>query len=139
MVGVGCSLPRVPRVLAPSAQVVGGTLTEQTAEGAAVAVTIELTNPNAFSLPVTYQSYRIEVAGETYQFQGIPGASMPPNGTQTLTLTGAVPTDGRDLRGAPFVARGSVVYEKPGEIRRVLIESGLPRPTLGFEGSGTLQ
>jgi len=31
------------------------------------------------------------------------------------------------------------VYEKPGELRRVLVESGLPEPRLAFAGSGTVQ
>ena len=135
----GCSVPKVPKVIAPTAEVTGATLTEQTAGGAAVAVTVDLSNPNDFALPVTFEAYRISVGGKTYAFKGKAGASMPPNGTQTLTLTGAVPTEGEDMRGAAYTTSGSFTYVKPGEIRRILVESGLPEPTLGFEGSGNLQ
>jgi hypothetical protein len=134
-----CTLPRVPEVTDPSARVVGATLVEQTAEGAAFEVRVELTNPNDFALPVTIASYRVQVAGRSYSFTGKAGASMPPTGVQTLTLRGAVPTEGEDLAGEPYEVSGHVVYEKPGELRRVMVESGLPEPRLAFTGSGTIQ
>lgn len=135
----GCTLPRVPRVADPEARVTGATLTEQTDEGAAFAVTVELTNPNDFALPVTIASYRVNVDGRRYSFTGKSGASMPPTGTQTLTLRGAVPTEGADLTGAAYEVSGHVVYEKPGEVRQVLAESGWPEPRLSFSGGGTIQ
>jgi len=134
-----CTLPRVPKVVEPEARVVGATLVEQTAEGAAFEVLVELTNPNEFALPVTIASYRVEVDGRRYSFTGKAGASMPPTGTQTLTLRAAVPTDGEDLSGAAYEVSGHVVYEKPGELRRVLVESGVPEPRLAFAGSGAVQ
>lgn len=135
----GCSLPKVPKVVEPEARVVGATLVEQTAEGAAFEVRVELTNPNDFALPVTITSYRVEVGGRSYSFTGKAGASMPPTGVQTLTLRGAVPTEGEDLSGAAYEVSGHVIYEKPGEVRRVLVESGIPEPRLAFAGSGTIQ
>jgi len=134
-----CTLPRLPKVVEPEARVVGATLVEQTADGAAFEVQVELINPNDFALPVTIASYRVEVDGRRYSFTGKAGASMPPTGVQTLTLRGAVPTEGGDLSGASYEVSGHVVYVKPGELRRVLVESGLPEPRLAFAGSGTVQ
>jgi len=43
------------------------------------------------------------------------------------------------MAGAAYTVAGHVIYVKPGEVRRVLVDSGVPPARLNFAGSGQLQ
>ena len=138
LVAGGCSFPKVPKVQQPTATVTGARVTEWTSEGASVEVLVEVVNPNDFPMPVILETYRLVVDGEAFVFSGRPGASMPPNDSQVFTLTGAVPTNGQNMRGAGYRIAGHFLYEKPGEVRRVLVDSGVPEPRIHFSSEGVL-
>lgn len=135
----GCKVFDQPRVIAPSATVVGARVTERTDDGTAFEVEVAIENPNEFGLPLDWVTYRVTVAGRAFAFSGVPDTALPPTSVQPLLLTGAVPNRGDDLRGAEYSMAGSAVYVKPGQLRRIAVESGFPEARVAFSGSGHLE
>jgi len=140
MLAGGCQMPRLPRIIhAPSATVVGVTLTEQTATGSRVELAVELDNPNGSPLPLKETSYTLNINGQTMKLTDDANRVVPARGKQTVVFPAAFATDGVSLRGEPFTARGQIHYKPPGEWRNLLNESGVPLPSSSFSGEGTVQ
>lgn len=126
----------------PEASVVDASVVEQTAEGARVVIRVAVTNPNNVPLPLVSSSYTLDVNGTSYAFTQPPNHTLPrrenSGGKQTLELYAALPTNGQNLTGAGYRVNGSVTYQPPGEIRKVLTDSYVPLPWVSFNGEGTL-
>jgi LEA14-like dessication related protein len=138
----GCSIrpPRYHHVTTPQAEVQSVAVTQVTQEGARVEVTVELHNPNDMALPLRVSRYtlRIESIGEM-RLTDLPPVTIPARGSRRVVLPTAIATDGHPLQGHAYSFEGTVTYEPPGEIRKVMTESGVPLPSAAFRGQGTLQ
>ena len=128
---VGC-------VGAPSAKVTEVLVEEQTDQGTRLVVIVELTNPNQTPLPMPKAHYWVKVGDETFDFQTIPLATLPGQGTQTLQFPAAL-TAGRSLSGQPYRVWGRISYEPPGDVRRLLVDYRMPLPAVDFSQRGTLR
>ena len=130
----GCTVHR------PVAYVRSVALTDQTAEGGRVVVTVELDNQGETPLPLTEASYTVAVDGYgSFRFTEVQAATMAANATQRVSLAAAFATDAAGLAGRSYHAFGRLFYEPPGEIRRILTDAGIPLPSVGFAASGRLE
>jgi hypothetical protein len=140
----GCASGIVP----PTAQVTSIALVDQSPQGASVQVTVELKSDNAVPLPLVECQFNVTVEGAgTYSFTDKPNKAIPAKRTdidggpasQVITLKAVFATAGRDVKGSACQVSGAVVYEPPGEVRKVLTDSYVPLPTVPFSGSGRLE
>lgn len=142
LVLAGCSI-RVPRYIhvdTPGATVTAVAVTKVSQEGARVEVTVELHNPNEHALPlrVSHYTLRIDGFGET-TLRDQPPVTVPAHGSRRMVLPASLVTDGQPLQGQAYAFSGMVTYEPPGEIRRVLTDSGLPLPSASFRSDGVFE
>ncbi len=122
-----------------SARVDSVRIDEQTAEGVRVLVTVVAENPNDVPLPVVRAKYEVDLAGaEPFKFTDLPAVSVPANGVQTVTLPAALAKGGGDAAGTSYRVSGGLIYEPPGEIRKLMTEYGIPLPSASFKDEGTL-
>jgi len=145
--GCGSKSKTKIKVITPTASAATVSIVEQTGEGARLLVSLELTNPNAIALPLHKAVYTVTVAGVAAGAGGAGGAvtmedvtslTLPANGTQQLKYPLASVTDGQGLAGAWYTVSGTVEYEPPGEVRKLLTESGVSLPKVRFSGAGEL-
>lgn len=130
----------------PQATVVMLTLVEQSRRGARLNALIDVSNPNPVSLPVTVVHYKVHIEDlPAHTFTDYPrialsAATTNPlrTGQQRLELPVAVPAGRRSLVGRSYRIRGEITYEPPGVIRKLLTESGIPLPSIPFNGTGTI-
>ncbi len=124
----------------PVVQVQAVQLAGESNEGARIQVTLLLKNPNQVALPLVSTNYRVEVPGVGgFAFGDDSNRTLPAGGTQTLVLPAAIATHGQNLKGAACQVSGSVSYNPPGMLRRLLTESGVPEPTTPFSVRRPLQ
>ena len=121
----------------PPATVKAVRVIEQTEEGAQLEIVIDLKNPNTTALPLVGASYTLSVGGASTSLSGRPNRTLPASGAQTIYLRAAVPS--ASARGASTHASGTISYEPPGEIRKLLTESSVPLPSTSFQYTGTVQ
>jgi len=134
---IGCS--QFQAMQPPQLQVQAMKIAQQTEEGARIEITLLLQNPNDKALPLTYTDYRVEVPGVgVFAFGDETNRTLPAGGTQTVVLPAALATRGRELHGIPCVVSGSVSYDPPGQLRKILTESGVPLPSVNFTSTGPL-
>jgi len=115
------------------------TVDERTEQGVRVLVTVLAENPNDVALPIVRARYEVEMAGaETFAFTELPKATLPANGTQTITLPAAFATESGNAAGHSYQVKGQLTYEPPGEIRKLLTEYGVPLPSASFKDDGAL-
>jgi LEA14-like dessication related protein len=135
---VGCNT--VGAVQEPTAQVTSVDLKQSTQYGARLDVVVTLSNPNDVPLPITKAQYDVVVEGVgQFSFKDQPHRTIPANGSQVVRLPAAIETDGRELAGVGASASGSITYEPPGEIRKLLTDSRIPLPSVGFSGRDELK
>ena len=124
----------------PSARVSRVELVETTDEGAVVRVLVDLENPNRLALPLVASRYTLTVGERyTYSVTERPNRTLPSLSTQTLDLPAAFATGGADLAGAPYRVSGTIEYQAPGPLRRIMTDSGIPLPSVPYSATGTLQ
>lgn len=142
LVLAGCTLkvPRYIPVQTPLAEVKSVAVTDVSEEGARVEVTVELHNPNDHALPLRISQYtlRIDGMGEM-SLRDQPPVTVPARGSRRMVLPASLVTEGQPLQGHAYVFTGKVTYEPPGEIRKVMTDSGVPLPSAAFRGEGVLQ
>jgi len=126
-------------ILRPTAQVRSVAIDQSTDQGATVRIHVELTNTNDVSLPVSEAPYRLAVGEHVFEFTAVPPVTMPAGGSQMFSLTAAFPASGESLRGREYDLSGRGVYEPPGEIRKILTDSNIPLPSVGFSDRGVLE
>ncbi len=112
---------------------------DQTDQGVRVLVTVVAENPNDIAMPIVRAKYEVGLAGaEPFKFTDLPTATIPAHGTQTITLPAALAIAGGNASGHEFTVSGSLVYEPPGEIRKLLTEYGVSLPAAPFKSQGAL-
>lgn len=125
-------------VKSPTARVVGAKLISTTEHGSRIDVMVELENPNAIPLPLIETRYSFTAAGDAAsRGRDNPNRTLPAKGKQTVTVPVAVPKVVG--AGAAFAMEGTIDYEPPGEVRRLLTESKIPLPHVNFRGEGVIQ
>lgn len=138
----------VKKVIAPSSQVLGVTLVEQTPHGARLDIIVGLANPNLVALPLVNCDYAITIDGVgRYWFSDRPHKTLPAGlasggervGLQKLRLPVAIEHEGGDLTGTAFKVHGTVLYEPPSEMQKLLMESNFTLPKVEFFGTGLVQ
>ena len=140
----GCALTDVDQmfVAQPRAQVKAVRLIEQTNEGARVEVVVTLKNANDVPLPLVASACSMSVAGRSpYRSATDPNAVLPAASTQEIVipLAFATPEPESAVTDAAYSISGSVTYEPPGQMRKLLTESGVPLPQVLFSGTGRIQ
>ena len=130
----GCSFD------APTARVVSVEPAAITDDGVRLLVTVELDNPNDVDVPLPWTQYKVKLDGsESFAFATLPAASLPPLGTQRVPLPAAFARrDTEAVAGRSYAVSGSVTYEPPGALRKLLTEYRIPLPTVGFADEGEL-
>lgn len=142
--GCGSKSKTKIKVVTPTASAATVSIVEQTGEGARLLVSLELTNPNAIALPLHKAVYTVTVAGVAagaggaVTMEDVTSLTLPANGTQKLKYPLAIVTDGQGIAGASYTVSGTVEYEPPGEVRKLLTESGVSLPKVRFSGAGEL-
>jgi len=128
------------KIQPPTAQVAKVELVEQTTQGARLRLTIAMENPNQVPLPLGASQYTMVLDGDhTFSYTDRPKRTLPAGGQQILELPAAFETGGREVSGSAYTVTGTVSYRPPGQFRRLLIETGLPLPTVEYSASGTVQ
>lgn len=138
----------------PQAQVAIVRLIEQTPQAAKLEIELNLANPNLVALPVIQCDYTLKLtegqasnaaAAHTFTDQlhhTLPGGVKEGGsriGRQTVTLPATVPAAAYDLKGAWYDVQGTISYEPPGEVPKLLHEFNGRLPTFHFKGSGRVQ
>lgn len=133
-------------VRSPVAAVERVELTERSAGGRRVEVTVAVRNPNDMPLRVWGVDYRIELADASgdgeFRMIDRPAITLPPYGEQTIVLPAAFATAGgspRDAGVAGVGVRGHVIYDAPGHIRARMTDLGVPRPAARFRREPTVE
>lgn len=140
LIAVAASLGGCATVETPTIEVVNVRVAEQTGEAARIEALVELTNPNDTPLPLTSASYTLSVGSAgSVSLDDFPNRTLPALGKQTVLLPASVRTNGANLKGAAYTVSGSVTYEPPGEMRKILTESGIPLPWVDFSKSGSVE
>jgi len=134
----GCNVFKkfhTPVLLPLKVTAVNVNLHERSAEGASYVITVELENPNDVDLPLKDCQYSLSVGDSKSNNLSInPKRTLPANGTQMVRMTASIPEGGN---GA-YRASGTITFEPPGEIRKILTESKVPLPFVSFNGEGQL-
>ncbi len=141
----------------PGAAVKSATLANQTGDASRVEVVIELSNESPTPLPLVQCDYTINVAGVgSFSFSDKPNRTLPGrprdpgattpgavgaagDGLQQLILPASFAAGGQNVKGAAYQVSGSVTYEPPTEMRKLLTDSYVPLPTVQFSGNGTIE
>lgn len=125
-------------VKSPTARLVGAKLMSTTEHGSRIDVMVELENPNALPLPLIETRYSFTAAGDAAsRGRDNPNRTLPANRKQMVTVPIAVSKVVE--AGAAFSIEGSIDYEPPGEVRKLLTESKIPLPRVSFRGEGVIQ
>jgi hypothetical protein len=135
-IGTGCGLTQRPEATVGQAVV-----TQRSDRGVRIEVPVSLTNRSDVPLPVAETRYTVTIdapGARPFRFTARGVATMPVEGEQTVLLPAAFAVDEVDVVGVPYRVTGSIVYESPGEIRRVFTDTGWPLPSVSFSSSGTL-
>lgn len=135
---VGCAVYkkfRTPALAALVVEQVTVRLVEQSSEGASYRIEVTLQNPNDVDLPLRSAQYQLAV-GETSSptMSANPHRTLAANARQMVELTVALP---QPPSGA-WRCQGSITFEPPGEIRKIMTDSHVPLPSVNFTGEGTL-
>ncbi|MBX3406922.1 MAG: LEA type 2 family protein [Phycisphaeraceae bacterium] len=126
-------LPACASTSAPRFEFAGASVTEHTAEGVAVSITVDAYNDNDIALPLRDIDYVVEIDGRTV-FRGTRSAeaTLRRRGVQQIRLPAVVvlapgergPTGEADIRLV-----GRVTYITPGKLAEILFDSGVRVPS----------
>ena len=115
-------------------------ITEQTQEGLRVEVTVRLSNPNDIALPLVYASYGVELDGVgRFELGDQTNRTLPAKGSQVVVLPAAFAWPQEASAAQGYTVWGAVQYEPPGQLRKVLTESGIPLPSARFSQRGHIE
>lgn len=139
----GCGiikLPRLPKPLAPiHATVERAALVDLTDEAAAVAVYVRMVNTNDEPMPMVIARYTVECGQAKYTGDQVPNATMPDDSLEQVVHFPAVLLDVGNPVGREIRASGTIEIQPPGEIRKLMTEWRIPRPTVSFDGTATVE
>lgn len=136
----GCALVQFSkRVEPPMVDVMRVALAEQSEEGVVVHAMIRVQNPNDVPLPLVASEYTVLLdPNHSFTFDDKLQQMLAAKGIQELRLSAAFATKGQAVAEATYHIRGLVRYEPPGQIRRILTDSGIPLPAVAYSETGQL-
>ncbi len=138
-IALGCSTAW-QSVDRPEVQVEQVQVTDRTDEGVRVEVTVRLSNPNEIALPLVYASYGVELDGlGRFELGDATNRSLPAKGSQIVVLPAAFAVSEPLPDAQPYRVWGHVQYEPPGQLRKVLTETGIPLPGSSFASEGRME
>ena len=121
----------------PSIEAVSARRVEQSAEGTAVRVLLELHNPNDAPVELTAWDYSLVVDDRTaYSGQWIASLTLPPKATMRTELPAMVPAAMGDPKDASWRIGGSLGYRATGSLDKLLYQLGINRLNTGFGSAG---
>ncbi len=130
---------------APQIEVLAVTLEDETPEAARIVVTLNVTNPNDFTLPVHHVAYRLSVEGyPAFELpDDQPQVALSPSGSVVVRLPAIITTGDENAlmsaSGRPFELRGHLTTQRPGRLIQASHETGLPKPRVRFAANGVIQ
>lgn len=119
----------------------GGTvkLVKQSPEAAQFEVTLTVTNPNDTPLPLTQSSLSLNIDGiGSATTSYLLHRTAPANLSQTITVPVVIVTTQQVSAGVSYATKGTVTYQPPGEIRKLLTDSNVPLPSAAFDLQGQM-
>lgn len=132
-------------IASPTAEVVAAKVTEQSDDGVRVEFTVMLKQTNNVPLPLTKSEADVTIGtAEPRSIKDVPHRTIPVGagqgtGQQIVVIPISYPASSGIAPGSAYNINGSITYEPPGEVRRVLTESGIPLPTADFSKEGRLE
>lgn len=126
----------------PTFKVVDVAVTDRSAEGLVVTITVEGTNPNPDPLPLDDVSYSLDLQGRpSLSTTRSAEAELPGFGTQRVRLPIAIPLgeSAPEPNGqSDYRFSATMLYRVPGSIAEYFFDTGVRRPSVGFAESGTM-
>ncbi len=144
--GSGCR--STDKIEQPFVRVLGMAVVGHTPDGVRLELTLLVENPNFVPLPLIGCNYNVTIDGVGQSaFADHPHRTVPAGletggnrfGKQTLRLPVTIGYHGTSLKGTAYRVNGTVVYDPPGQIDKILAESHLKRPQISFRGAGRIQ
>lgn len=136
-VAAGCASPSAPRL-----EHAGARVTERTAEGVAMAFTLDAYNDNEIALPLRDIEYSVSLEGrEVFRGTRSAEATLRRKGVQQLSLPAVIalePGEGAPGGVREFRLRVTLTYVTPGKIAELLFDTGVRVPSVGFATQGEI-
>jgi len=126
----------------PTFKVVDVAVTDRSAEGLVVTITVEGTNPNKDPIPLDDVSYSLNLEGRPpLSTTRYAGAELPAHGTRLVRLPIALPVSAsapEPTAQSDYRFSATMLYRVPGSIAEFFFDTGVRRPSVGFAESGTM-
>lgn len=136
---VGCQVlpkPKIPvPINLPTTQVLQVRQTASSAEATRFEITLRLSNPNDFPLPLTNANYTLKLAGQPYTGATLPNTTLPASGAIDLKLPAVILAENL---GPNYTLQGSIQLLPPGQVKQLGYEMGIPQPTTHFKATGAV-
>ena len=127
--------PEMPTPIAtPTALVQSVRLVEAGPDANRYMLTVLLSNPNDFALPLLDADYRVQVGSSQYRGDTAPNRTLPASGEILVELPAVLTTAEGD-----YQVGGSLEMDPPQQLKQVFYEFGLPRPRVSFSGRGPIE
>ncbi len=137
---LGCSSFRPPSVGVGDIAVTGAT-----DEALAVAIVMELENPNAVPVELYEFRYTLAVNGkEVYAGRRAGGATLTASSTRQIMIPAVVRFEDmgwaadRLPPAAHYAVQGRLQFNAPNRLAQILFDTGVHRPKVAFSGEGEL-
>ena len=124
----------------PSVDVAEVKVGQATADGVVLDIGVDAVNTNPVELPLREVRYTLTLGGvEVFRGTRSPEATLRRLGTQRISFPAALPRGGGFGDGpVPYIVEGTLDYLTPGEIREILYDEGLLRPSVSFRSEGVV-
>lgn len=142
----GCGLMRdfgraiTERTRAVSANVVAVRVLERSSEGVKLEALVQVENPNEEPVPLVEVSYIVRLGdASSPPITMPPSRSVPARASATMSLPASIPLGKDERAGTEYAITGTLRYERPGQVRQFLTESGVPLPAVEIRSEGTVR
>jgi hypothetical protein len=134
----GCS-----KYMAPTLDVTGVRVLEETPAGLVLEFSIDAANRNEVELPLREVRYSLMLDGREV-FRGVrsPEAALRRLGTQTVRIPAVIPIgegQPRPTGRQRYTLDGTLAYTTPGQFAQVLFDIKVRRPRVGFRDEGEVE
>jgi len=127
----------------PSVSISEPSVADRSDEAVVLSFDMAMQNPNDQPLELREMHYTLRVDDSTvYRGRRDAQATLPADGAWTISVPAVIPYRAADWSSQSSSAevryelQGALLYVMPGEIREILLESGIHRPTVRFRAEG---
>lgn len=132
LVLAGCSSAKPPMLA-----VQGARITDRNDAATIVTFDVSADNGDHRQLPLTDVRYEVWINGQpAFRGRRYAETTLPGFGSQLLELPAAVAADVPS--GATYRISGELWYRPPNYFRQTLNDAGVPYPSVGFSGEGSI-